>query len=93
MIKRSFRDDNGATWERITKPAAIKAYINGKNILIIAENLRPFAPWHNEFITTRTAEADADALKDFITTYNSFTYYNCINTETGRRPAFYVKTA
>ena len=97
MNKYTFTDSHGQTWERVTRPTAKKAFINNDSIMIIACNLRPFTMWHCDNITTLSDEqrnADADGktpaeIFDRLTMY--FEIYNCINTETGKRPAYYIR--
>lgn len=86
---------NGRTFERITKREARRAYINGLSVVIIPCNLRPFTPWHNEMTINRKDRAhlvidETGVNNDFTNYINSFEYYNCINSETGRYTAFYI---
>lgn len=86
---------NGRTFERITKKEARRAYINGFSVVIIPCNLRPFTQWHDEMTLNRKDRAHlvADEIgvnNDFTNYINSFEYYNCINSETGRYAAFYI---
>lgn len=87
---------NGRTFERITKRKARRAYINGLSVVIIPCNLRPFTPWHNEMIINRKDRAhlvidETGVNNDFTNYINSFEYYNCINSETGKYTAFYIQ--
>lgn len=94
MINRSFTE-NGYTFKRINKNTARRAYMNGLTVVICPCNLRPFTPWHNEHdINRRSREQfvidEIGVKNDFNNLVNSFEYYNCINTETGRYTAFYI---
>lgn len=99
MNKYTFKDNNGETWERVTKPTAKKHFIAGEEVLFIPCNLRPFTPWHNEYIEDpKQVEArnkrngeKYDPAKDFEMLVNAITFYSCINTETGKYPAFYIR--
>lgn len=96
MIKYEFKDNAGRRYARIDRRAAKKAYIEGKTIYLCASNLRPFTMWHCECAIDRTARADfiqddTGAANDFENMCNSFAYYNCVNTETGRRINFYME--
>lgn len=71
---------------RIDKRKARKMWKKGEEgFLIVACNLRPEygmryrKGWNNQFGG------------DFDKMVNNFTYYNCVNSETGRYPAFYVE--
>lgn len=86
----------GTTWERITKKAARKAYISGCSIAFCPVNLRPGEPWHPETIMNRKSReeftTDETGVKnDFNNYVNSFEFYNCINSETGKYTAFYME--
>lgn len=70
------------TFKRINKKTARTAYKNGLTVIICPCNLRPFTPWHNEHRLNRKDRAQ------FVV--NSFEYYNCINSETGKYSAFYI---
>lgn len=69
---------------KINKTAARKLWNENKPFVIVSCNLRPesgiiFRPeWKNNF-------------RDFDAMVNNFEYYNCRNSETGRRAAYYVK--
>ena len=94
MRKYTFTHD-GRTFERITKKDARRAYLNGLSVVIIPCNLRPFTQWRNEMTINRKDRAHlvADEIgvnNDFTNYINSFEYYNCINSETGRYTAFYI---
>lgn len=86
---------NGYTFKRIDKKTARTAYKNGLTVVIIPCNLRPFTPWHNEYNLNRRSREQFTAdeigvINDFNNYINSFEYYNCINSETGRYTAFYI---
>ena len=86
---------NDYTFKRIDKKTARTAYKNGLTVVIIPCNLRPFTPWHNEYNLNRRSREQFAAdeigiVNDFNNYINSFEYYNCINSETGRYTAFYI---
>ena len=94
MKKYSFTN-NGKTWERITKKQARAAYINGLSVIICPVNLRPGEPYHPETVINRKNReqfaADEIGVKnDFNNYVNSFEFYNCRNSETGKYTAFYI---
>lgn len=97
MINREFTYNN-FTFKRINKKEARKAYTHGLTVIIAPCNLKPFTPWHVEYnlnISARDEFLEKPAKKewienDFNNYINSFEYYNCINSETGRYTAFYI---
>ena len=94
MYKYSFTN-NGKAWERITKKQARAAYKNGLTVIICPCNLRPFTPWHNEHRLNRKYREqfvidEIGVINDFNNLVNSFEYYNCINSKTGKYSAFYI---
>lgn len=96
MNKYSFTD-NGHTFERVSKAKAKQAFVAGFTIAFCPSNLRPGTMWHPEYITSREMRSDyiADdigAENDFHNLLNSFEYYNCTNTETGKYTAFFIET-
>ena len=95
MNKYKFTD-NGRTFERVSKAAAKKAFINGITIAFCPCNLRPGTMWHSEYIFNREtcSEYIADetgADNYFNNLLNSFEFYNCTNTETGKYTAFFIE--
>lgn len=57
--------------------------------------MRPFTPWHSEHRINRKDRAqfvvdEIGVVNDFNNLVNSFEYYNCINSETGKYSAFYI---
>jgi hypothetical protein len=87
---------NGRTYERITKRQARREYINGRSVVMIACNLRPFTPWNNEMVLNRKDREqfvidEIGVNNDFTNTVASFEYYNCTNSETGKYTAFYIE--
>lgn len=94
MRKYSYTE-NGFTFERIDRATARRAYINGLSVVACPVNLRPGEPYHPETVLNRKNReqftADEIGVKnDFNNLINSFEYYNCINSETGRYTAFYI---
>lgn len=76
-------------FEKINKAKARKLYAERKPFSMCACNLRPdmFGREINRMSFESLVEADFDYM------VNVFAYYNCVNSETGRRVAFYVQTA
>lgn len=73
-------------YTRISKQAARKRFFDCKATYIYPVNLSPCSVW------------DAPAAIPVYDTHNSFTefvnayeYYNCINTQTGKYAAFYIR--
>ena len=94
MNKYIFTDNHGNTWKRITKKEAQKAFIDGKTLVVVACNIKPFSPLGQEYILKKSGfigYSDIGLLEAYQKQINSFTYYNCINAETGKYPAFYVR--
>lgn len=85
MYKRELTDRNGSTWIRVDKRKARNLYNNGDDILISAENIDPFG------IVGGATVNITETNKVFDGVVNGFTFYNCVNIETGYRPAFYIK--
>lgn len=96
MNNYSFNHE-GKTYNRVSKAAARKAYLKGLDIIIAACNIRPFNAMYigyaelnrknrEQFVTD-----DTGATNDFTSQVNSFEYYNCNNSETGKYAAFYVQ--
>ena len=84
MKKYSFEND-GKTFERITKKNALKAYNSGVPVFLCPVNMRPFTPWNFEICV------DKSSGRSFDSTLNEFEYYNC-NRETGMYTAFYIQS-
>ena len=88
--------NNGKTWERITKKQARAAYNNGEDILFCPVNMRPFGMWNMGAQINISQDTDIGILdkwtkeNSFDRAVNSFEFYNCINSETGRYTAFYL---
>ena len=76
---------NGYT--RVSKARARKIWNAGGVVYACACNIRPGGPWYCEAILRKSDNAhpsfDADA--------NAVTWYNCLNSETGRYLAYYVR--
>jgi len=95
MNKYTF-SHNGINYERVTKTAARKAYMAGSNVYVQACNLRPFSMWTYPAVFNRK-QAEEFAIDEigirnyFDTSVNSFEFYNCINSETGKYAAFYME--
>lgn len=94
MNKYSF-SHNGKTYARISKAAAKKAYLQGFPVVMTPCNLRPFGPWEIGCTITKASRAhlvvdDIGAANDFCNLVNSFEYYNCAGTKTGKYAAFYI---
>ena len=87
--------ENGFTFERIDRATARRAYISGLSVVACPVNLRPGRPHHPETVLNRKNRerltADEIGIKnDFNNLINSFEFYNCTNTETGKYTAFYI---
>lgn len=83
MKKCSF-DNNGKTFERVTKKKAMNAYNSGVPVFLCPVKMRPFTPWHLEI------RVDKRSGRSFDSTVNEFEYYNCTR-ETGMYTAFYIQ--
>lgn len=76
----------GKQLERISKAAARKRYEAGKCVYIAACNINPEGIMPAVLLSKQTAENEP-----FDKMVNYFSAYNCINAETGKYPAFYLK--
>lgn len=85
MNAYTFRKD-GKTWHRVTKKAAERLYNDGEYIIIAPCNIRPELYGSIEHNAGPAAEYN-DRFNNIVA---AFTWYNCINSETGRYPAFYI---
>ena len=83
MNKYSF-EMGGKLYHRISKTQAKKQYLAGNYIIACPVNLRPDSAW-KPFVVL------GDFVEDFESVVNIFTYYNCINGETGRYLAYYAE--
>ena len=94
MRKLTFTD-GGTTYRQITKRTAKKLYLQGFPVVLCPCNLRPFTMWHCEHVIKKADRAqfvtdEIGAANDFDNLVNSFEWYNCQNSETGKYTAFYV---
>lgn len=78
------RQYNDGHYARITKTEARRRFDSGEAIAICASNLRPGAFWYPECTIKKRGAHDL-----FENKVNAFEFYNCINSETGRKAAFY----
>lgn len=78
---------DGNEWVRVSKPVAHKAYDSGQSVAITARNLHPFNYWG----TTSIYAGGKYGCTPFENVVNAFEYYNCINSETGKYAAFYIR--
>ncbi len=71
--------------KKINKTKARKLWNNDKEIFIVPCNMSPASPWYSGscFCKSRHNQ-DFD---DFIFQYE---YYNCVDSETGKRASYYV---
>lgn len=76
-------------YTKINKSKARNLWAEHKNFLMCASNLRPDV-WG---VTVDRDYIDRVGGLDFDHMVDTFAYYNCTNSETGRRVAFYVKVA
>ena len=76
----------GFHMQRIDKKTARKAYNNGLTVVLCPVNLRPGPPWSPEMKANKNNMYGCD----FEPVVNSFEFYNCINSETGKYTAFYI---
>lgn len=83
MNKYTF-EMGGKLYHRISKAQAKKQYLAGNYIIACPVNLRPDSAWQPFTVLD-------DFTRNFENVVNSCTYYNCINSETGRYLAYYAK--
>jgi len=95
MRKYTFVDNDGHTWERITKKTARAAYSNGLTVLFCPVNRQAFGPWGGGIGLDISHDTDIGILEkatrenSFDRALRAFEYYNC-NNENGRYTAFYI---
>lgn len=80
---------NGYTFTRINRTKARAAYTHGLPVLACPCNLWPGSPWHHEIVFD-PRQGDFVDRAEFESLACAFAYYNCINSETGRRLSFYI---
>ena len=80
----------GKIYNQISKREALKLYLEGKNILICAANLRPFSVWSPGCMINKGPDGTENT---FNLTVAMYKHYNCINNETGLYPVFYKEEA
>lgn len=93
---------NGETFERVTRPSALKAFLAGGSVYLFPINANPTTPWFAggcqfsygypiSYETRKEFFIDRIGAKnDFNSCVNSFMYYNC-NAELGKTVKFFVK--
>lgn len=69
---------------QIDKRKARNLHKEGRKIYVQTSNFSPLGIWSKAY------QIDPIELSDFDQFVNSFTWYNCINTETGLYPVFYI---
>lgn len=95
MNKYKF-NHNGRTFKRINKKDARTAYKNGLTVILSPVNMHPFNSWSGyPYIVNRKDRSqfvadETGIINDFNNLVNSFEFYNCPNSETGRYTAFYI---
>ena len=94
MRKYTFTE-KGRAYKRINKNAARAAYMDGLTVIICPCNLRPTQYAHriNRKDREQLVIDEIGVKNDFNNRVNSFEYYNCINSETGKYAAFYIEEA
>lgn len=80
-------------YERISKAAARKMFMDGETVYLCAVNMSPISMWQFAFGINRKDKerfvVDEIGMENyFMETVNSFEYYNC-GKECGRYAAFY----
>lgn len=80
--------DRGFTFKRIDKKSARRAFSNRLPVVFCPCNLRPGGPWHPEIVIDPAREMLTGSSFDSIC--NSFEFYNCNLSETGKYTAFYI---
>lgn len=87
-------------YKRVSKSEARRRYNNGETIRFTACNIVPDNLWgaYSDANNGDYTQVSSDGFnttiarnKDFDTVVSAFTYYNCVDSETGRYPAYYVK--
>jgi hypothetical protein len=71
---------------RVDKRKARNLFNRGLEIYLVPSNLRPYNNWF------QPTEASLNNCFNFDQLVNNYTYYNCINSETGYFASFYINT-
>ena len=97
MNKYTFTDNNGAKWERVTKPTAKKNFVAGNNVILTPCKTCPFTFLSSSYIANyeeleKNSELEGLTLADaFNAIIQEFLYYECQYEDMGKYPAFYIK--
>jgi hypothetical protein len=92
MIERRFKGNlygKPVYFARIDKRKARNLFESGVKIYLVPSNFAPFGAWIQPFEISINNPYSWEK-QDFDKISNSFTYYNCINAQTGYFPAFYI---
>ena len=71
---------------RVDKRKARNLFNKGIEIYLVPSNFVPFGAWFQPYQIELSCDIEFDTL------VNNFNYYNCINSETGYFPSFYINT-
>ena len=77
---------------RIDKRKARNLFNKGIEIYLCPSNLRPFGAWFQPLMISLNNPYSICETLSFTDIVNYYTYYNCINNETGYFPSFYINT-
>lgn len=91
MTNYEFKNPNNDIYVRISKKAAKKHFLSGKNIYICMCNVRPFGYWYDFGTYINKAESGYINISEYFDQFiNAYTYYNA-NYEMGYYPSYYIK--
>jgi len=89
---------NGKTYTQVSKAKARKAYNAGQPVALVPSNLNPRSPFVGFFIIA-DSDFDGDNLtysvpkeerENFDERVYYFSLYNCVSSETGRYPNYFL---
>lgn len=75
---------------RIDKRKARNLFNKGIEIYLVPSNFVPFGAWFQPLMISLNKPYSICETLSFTDIVNYYTYYNCINRETGYFPSFYI---
>ena len=79
------RSERNGTYRRVRKDVARKIYNNGGSVYMLPENIRLDNAWISPMEMSGSIP-----FSDYV---NAYEFYNCLNSETGKKAKFFVADA